>query len=90
MIMAEHYSNFDLPCMTNLIGKAHPEGKKIVDALVAIAGFKLNEESPVVLAFTEAFSRIVVVLPQPLGPSNASTCPRSTVKETSSTARLVP
>jgi len=27
---------------------------------VAIAGFKLNEESPVVLAFTEAFSRIVV------------------------------
>jgi len=60
LILSEHYSNFDLPCMTNLIGKAHPEGSKIVDALVAIAGFKLNEESPVVLAFTEAFSRIVI------------------------------
>jgi len=60
LIMAEHYSNFDLPCMTNLIGKAHPDGGKIVDSLVAIAGLKLNEESPVVLAFTEAFSRIVV------------------------------
>jgi glycerol-3-phosphate O-acyltransferase len=60
LILCEHYSNFDLPCMTNLIEKAHPEGQKIVDDLVAIAGFKLNEQSPVVLAFTEAFSRIVI------------------------------
>ncbi len=60
LVMCEHYSNFDLPCMTNLIGKAHPDGQKIVESLVAIAGFKLNEESPVVLAFTESFSRIVI------------------------------
>jgi hypothetical protein len=60
LILCEHYSNFDLPCMTNLIEKAHPEGEKLVNDLVAIAGFKLNEESPVVLAFTEAFSRIVI------------------------------
>jgi glycerol-3-phosphate O-acyltransferase len=60
LIMCEHYSNFDLPCLTNLVGKAHPDGQKIVDALVAIAGFKLNEESPEVLAFTESFSRIVI------------------------------
>ena len=60
LVLCEHYSNFDLPCMTNLIEKAHPEGAQIVDALFAIAGFKLNEESPVVLCFTEAFNRIVI------------------------------
>lgn len=60
LILCEHYSNFDLPCMTNLIEKGHPEGAKIVEVLFAIAGFKLNEESPVVLAFTEAFNRIVI------------------------------
>jgi glycerol-3-phosphate O-acyltransferase len=60
LILCEHYSNFDLPCMTNLIEKAHPEGVKIVGDLFAIAGFKLNEESPVVLCFTEAFNRIVI------------------------------
>ena len=60
LILSEHYSNFDLPCFTNLVEKGHPEGEKIADSLVAIAGFKLNEESPVVLAFTEAFSRIVI------------------------------
>jgi glycerol-3-phosphate O-acyltransferase len=60
MILCEHYSNFDLPCMINLIEKGHPQGKSIADSIVAIAGFKLNQESPVVLAFTEAFSRIVI------------------------------
>lgn len=60
LILCEHYSNFDLPCLTNLLEKDHSEGEKIADSIVAIAGFKLNEESPVVLAFTEAFSRIVI------------------------------
>jgi len=60
LILCEHYSNFDLPCLINLIEKGHPNGKAIADSIVAIAGFKLNEESPVVLAFTEAFSRIVI------------------------------
>jgi len=60
LILSEHYSNFDLPCLTNLLENGHAEGEKIADSLVAVAGFKLNEESPVVLAFTEAFSRIVI------------------------------
>ncbi len=60
LVLCEHYSNFDLPCMTNLVERAHPDGEKMVEALVAIAGFKLNEASPVVLAFTEAFSRIII------------------------------
>jgi glycerol-3-phosphate O-acyltransferase len=60
LILCEHYSNFDLPCLVNLVEKSGPQGPAIADAIVAIAGFKLNEESPVVLAFTEAFSRIVI------------------------------
>ena len=60
LILCEHYSNFDLPCLTNLIERGHADGEKIVSDLVAIAGFKLNEESAEVLAFTEAFSRIVI------------------------------
>jgi len=60
LILMEHYSNFDLPCFFYLIEKDHPKGKDIVDVLIAIAGFKLNEEHPAVLAFTEAFSRIVI------------------------------
>jgi glycerol-3-phosphate O-acyltransferase len=60
LLLCEHYSNFDLPCLINLVEKGHPDGAAIADSIVAIAGFKLNEESPVVLAFTEAFSRIVI------------------------------
>jgi hypothetical protein len=60
LFLMEHYSNFDLPALFYLIEKDHPGGDKITDALVAIAGLKLNEESPMVLAFTEAFSRIVI------------------------------
>jgi glycerol-3-phosphate O-acyltransferase len=60
LLLMEHYSNFDLPALFYLIEKDHPEGKHITEALVAIAGFKLNEEDPMVLAFTEAFSRIVI------------------------------
>jgi len=60
LILSEHYSNFDLPCFINLIEKAPEPGQAIADSILAIAGFKLNEESPVVLSFTEAFSRIVI------------------------------
>lgn len=60
MILMEHYSNFDLPNLVYLLEAMGPEGKKVADAVVAIAGFKLNTESHLVRAFTEAFSRIVI------------------------------
>ena len=60
LLLSEHYSNFDLPVIFGLIEAAHKEGPQIAEALVAIAGFKLNESSPVVLAFAEAFSRIII------------------------------
>jgi hypothetical protein len=58
LLLLEHYSNFDLPVIHYLLRR---EGRSdIADAIVAIAGIKLNETNPVVLAFTEAYTRLVI------------------------------
>ena len=58
MMLMEHYSNFDLPCLYYLLEKAGL--KHIADEVVAIAGMKLTEESVFVNAFAEAYTRIVI------------------------------
>lgn len=60
LVLVEHYSNFDLPAFHYLLRKAGPEGSQVAEALLAIAGIKLNESNPVVLAFTEAYSRLII------------------------------
>ncbi len=60
LLLLEHYSNFDLPVFHYLLRQAGGEGPTIADALLAIAGIKLNETNPVVLAFTEAYTRLVI------------------------------
>jgi len=60
LLLLEHYSNFDLPVFHYLLRQAGGKGKAIADSLLAIAGIKLNESNPVVLAFTEAYSRLVI------------------------------
>ncbi len=60
LLLVEHYSNFDLPNFHELLERRGPDGRKIVDAMIAIAGLKLNEENDLVRAFTEAFTRIVI------------------------------
>jgi 1-acyl-sn-glycerol-3-phosphate acyltransferase len=60
LLLLEHYSNFDLPVFHYLLRQAGPTGAAVADALLAIAGIKLNESNPVVLAFTEAYSRLVI------------------------------
>lgn len=59
LLLVEHYSNFDIPCLFYL-GKAHENGEAIMNSIVAMAGTKLNEDSKFVLAFTEAYTRIVI------------------------------
>lgn len=59
IMLLEHYSNFDIPCLFYL-AKQYEEGKELTDSIVAMAGTKLNEESRFVLAFTEAYTRIVI------------------------------
>ena len=60
LLLLEHYSNFDLPVFMYLLRRAVAHGNEIADAVIAIAGMKLNETNPVVSAFTEAYSRIVI------------------------------
>jgi hypothetical protein len=60
LILMEHFSNFDLPCFLDLLEQAGDAGKRIAEAVVAVAGVKLNEESALTLAFTEIFSRVVL------------------------------
>jgi glycerol-3-phosphate O-acyltransferase len=60
LILMEHYSNFDLPALVYLLEQSGEEGRAAADSIIAIAGIKLNAESPLVRAFTEAYSRIVI------------------------------
>ena len=60
LLMVEHYSNLDLSLLCTLVGKAGGRGKDISDAIIAIAGMKLNEDNPIVAAFASAYTRIVI------------------------------
>ena len=60
LLLVEHYSNMDLSIVSLLTRIAGGRGKEIGDSIIAIAGMKLNEDSPVVAAFTGAYSRIVI------------------------------
>lgn len=60
IILMEHYSNFDLPGIMYLLGKAGPVGEELSKRIIAIAGMKLNEDDPFVSAFAEAYSRIII------------------------------
>ncbi|MDR2534928.1 MAG: 1-acyl-sn-glycerol-3-phosphate acyltransferase [Treponema sp.] len=60
LLLLEHYSNMDLPVFSYLLRKEQKQGRAIADAIVAIAGLKLNEASPTVAAFTGAYTRITI------------------------------
>ncbi|MBU8913143.1 MAG: 1-acyl-sn-glycerol-3-phosphate acyltransferase [Spirochaetales bacterium] len=58
LILMEHYSNFDIPTLCHLLGRQHQS--EVAEAIVAMAGMKLNEDSGFVKAFSEAYTRIVI------------------------------
>ncbi len=61
LILMEHYTNLDLPAICYLLER-HGEDwtSDFSRRLVAIAGMKLNEASPMVKVWTEGFTRIVI------------------------------
>ncbi|MDR0785715.1 MAG: 1-acyl-sn-glycerol-3-phosphate acyltransferase [Treponema sp.] len=59
LLLLEHYSNMDMPVFSYLLRK-EPNGAEIADAIVAIAGMKLNEENSTVAVFTGAYTRLVI------------------------------
>lgn len=60
LILMEHYSNMDLPALCYLLDRDSEEGKDLSSRIVAMAGMKLNEENPMVKAWAEGFTRIVI------------------------------
>jgi glycerol-3-phosphate O-acyltransferase len=60
LILMEHFSNFDIPCIYELLERCGDEYRDVADSIVSLAGVKLNEESKLVLAFTEVFTRVVL------------------------------
>jgi len=60
LLLVEHYSNLDLSIFSYLARKAGMRGKDISDSLIAIGGIKLNEDNPVVAAFTGAYTKLVI------------------------------
>ena len=60
LLLLEHYTNFDLTVFSLLVRRAGGRGEAIADALIAIAGMKLNEDNPIVAVFAGAYTRIVI------------------------------
>ena len=60
LLLVEHYSNMDLSFVSLFPRLAGGRGKDICDSIIAIAGMKLNEDNPIVAAFTGAYSKIVI------------------------------
>lgn len=61
LILMEHYSNLDLPAIIYRLEQEGDEwAKDLASRIVAIAGMKLNEAHPLVRAWTEGFTRVVV------------------------------
>lgn len=61
LILMEHYANTDLPALCYLLEHdGSPKLAELSKRIVAIAGMKLNEDNPVVRAFAESFSRVVI------------------------------
>ncbi len=61
LILMEHYANTDLPALLYML--EHSDNDDLADLskrTVAIAGMKLNEDNPIVRAFAESFTRVVI------------------------------
>ncbi|MCQ2248134.1 MAG: 1-acyl-sn-glycerol-3-phosphate acyltransferase [Treponema sp.] len=61
LILMEHYANTDLPAILYML--EHSGNKDLADLsnrIVAIAGMKLNEDDPIVRAYAESFTRVVI------------------------------
>ncbi len=60
LLLLEHYSNFDLPVFSYLLRKHSPAGVAIEKDVVAVAGIKLSQTDPIISAFAEGYSRLVI------------------------------
>lgn len=60
LILMEHYSNFDIPCLYRLLELQGERGKAVAERIVSMAGVKLTEDSPFIRAFSSGYPRIMI------------------------------
>lgn len=60
LILAEHYSNFDLPCLLYLMEQGSSAGRMLSEKIVSIAGIKLREENRILAMLTEGYDHLVI------------------------------
>ena len=60
LLLLEHYSNFDLPVFSYLLRKQGAAGETMEADTVAVAGIKLSQTDPIITAFAEGYSRLVI------------------------------
>ncbi|MDC7220220.1 MAG: 1-acyl-sn-glycerol-3-phosphate acyltransferase [Spirochaetales bacterium] len=60
MLLVEHYSNFDYPCLFRLMEKDAELGPEVASTLLPIQGMKLSEGNPVTAAFSNSYDTIVI------------------------------
>jgi len=81
LLLAEHFSNFDLPVLSYLLRQKGNAGREIEEALIAIAGIKLDEECSIVATFAEAYRRIVICPTRTQRSSRGNAINRAAAKE---------
>ncbi len=64
LILAEHYTNFDIPNLFLILERLGPDTEALSNRIIPIAGVKLNEEGSFVRAFAEAYSRLLTYPPR--------------------------
>ena len=60
LLLVEHYSNFDYPCLYRLMEKDPQIGPEIAKAMLPIQGMKLSEGNPITAAFSNSYDTIVI------------------------------
>jgi len=61
LFLPEHRGNMDAYSIDILLGREDPKFRPILDRIIFIAGRKLNEASDLVKAFSEKYSRLIIV-----------------------------
>ncbi len=89
LILMEHYANTDLPAIIYMLANdGDPELAELSKKIVAIAGMKLNEDDPIVRAFAESFTRVVIYPTRSLD-KNAKDVSEEEAKEEEMKARKI-
>jgi glycerol-3-phosphate O-acyltransferase len=90
LILMEHYSNTDLPSLLYML--EHSGNADLADLsrrIVAIAGMKLNEDNPIVRAFAESFTRVVIYPTRSLTKNEKNAQTEAQAKEEEQKARKI-